>query len=79
MLAGHVHVPGPNLVLVVVLPQVLLQGFWDWELAYIPVGSHLVTNCTTSKCLKQKQDWIIKCVAREQSLDGVGKSAWQSW
>ena len=38
VLAGHVYMPGSDLVLVVVLSQVLLQSLWDWKLAYAPIG-----------------------------------------
>ena len=52
VLNGHVHVPGSELVLVVVLPQVLLQSLWDWKVAYVAIGLQLVAHGTTCKCLE---------------------------
>ena len=47
-LAGQLDVPGPDLVLVVVLPQVLLQGLGDWQVTDVAVGLQLVAHGTAS-------------------------------
>ena len=38
----------PDLVLVVVLPQVLLQGLGDWQVTDVAVGLQLVAHGTAS-------------------------------
>jgi len=49
--------PGPDLVLVVVLPQVLLQGFGDGQRADVPVGLQLVAYGAAGQTLKEKKQF----------------------
>jgi len=63
-LAGQLHVPGPDLVLVVVLPQVLLQGLGDCQVTDIAVGLLLITNGTARKALQEKITVLLGLSAR---------------
>ena len=45
---------GPDLMLVMVLPQVLLQSLWNGQLADVPVGLQLVADGPSGQRLQKK-------------------------
>ena len=54
-LTGNIrNMSGPDLMLVMVLPQVLLQSLWNGQLADVPVGLQLVADGPSGQRLQKK-------------------------